>query len=179
MNTEYIATLAGSIFSITGFFSTISAPWWGKRNDKKGYKRGLFIGMGLTGLAYIGHNLVTSLLQLAVLRAVLGFGRGGVLPSLYSLAHLHSPAERRSGMIAIASSMTILGNMIGPVLGGLVASLTGIREMFLVNSALALLVSFIIWKQMEEPGKQLVDTDPTLADVTSSSAARDSLEKEI
>ena len=60
-------------------------------------------------------------------------------------------------MIAIASSMTILGNMLGPVLGGLVASVTGIREMFLVNSVLALLVSFVIWKQMEEPGKQQPD----------------------
>jgi DHA1 family multidrug resistance protein-like MFS transporter len=153
-NTEYIATLAGGIFSITGLFSTISAPWWGKRNDNKGYKKGLFIGMGLTGLAYIGHNLVTGLLQLAILRAILGFGRGGVLPSLYSLTNIHSPPERRSGMIAIASSMTILGNMIGPVLGGLVASVTGIREMFLVNSALALLVSFTIWRKMEEPARQ-------------------------
>jgi DHA1 family multidrug resistance protein-like MFS transporter len=152
--TEYVATLAGGIFSITGLFSTISAPWWGKRNDSRGYKQGLFIGMAITGLAYIGHNLVTSLLLLAVLRALLGFGRGGVLPALYSLANLYAPAERRSGIIAIASSMTVLGNMIGPVLGGLVASFTGIREMFLVNSALALLVSFIIWKQMEEPAKQ-------------------------
>lgn len=156
-DTAYLATLAGGIFSITGFFSTISAPWWGKRNDSKGYKTGLFIGMGLTGLAYIGHNLVTGLMQLAVLRAILGIGRGGVLPSLYSLASIHSPPERRGGIIAIASSMTILGNMIGPVLGGLVASFTGIREMFLVNSALALLVSFIIWRQLEEPGKQPAD----------------------
>jgi MFS family permease len=77
-----------------------------------------------------------------------------VLPALYSLANLHTPPERRGGIIAIASSMTILGNMIGPVLGGLVASFTGIREMFLVNSTLALLVSFTIWRYMEEPGKQ-------------------------
>jgi DHA1 family multidrug resistance protein-like MFS transporter len=157
-DTEYIATLAGGIFSIMGLFSTISAPWWGKRNDSKGYKKGLFIGMGLTGLAYIGHNLVTGLFQLAVLRAILGIGRGGVLPSLYSLANLYSPPERRSGIIAIASSMTILGNMIGPILGGLVASFTGIREMFLVNSALALLVSLIIWKKMEEPRRQSVES---------------------
>ncbi len=149
-DSAYIATLAGSIFAITGFFSTVSAPWWGKRNDRKGYKQGLFIGMSLTGLAYIGHNLVTSLLQLAVLRAVLGIGRGGVLPALYSLANIHAPAERKGGIIAIASSMTILGNMLGPILGGYVASHTGIREMFLVNSALALAVAFVIWKEMEE-----------------------------
>ena len=161
-DTEYIATLAGGIFSIMGLFSTISAPWWGKRNDQKGYKKGLFIGMALTGIAYIGHNLVTSLLQLAVLRALLGIGRGGVLPSLYSLANIHAPAERRAGIIAVASSMTVLGNMIGPVLGGIVASVTGIREMFLVNSALALLVSFIIWKKMEEPARVSAETTASI-----------------
>jgi DHA1 family multidrug resistance protein-like MFS transporter len=152
-DTVYIATLAGGIFSITGFFSTISAPWWGKRNDTRGYKKGLFVGMALTGLAYIGHNLVTSLLQLAVLRALLGFARGGVLPSLYGLASIHSPPERRGGIIAIASSMTILGNMVGPILGGVVASFTGIREMFLVNSALALGTSVIILKYLAETAR--------------------------
>jgi MFS family permease len=81
-------------------------------------------------------------------------------------------------MIAIASSMTVLGNMIGPVLGGLVASFTGIREMFLVNSAMALLLSLIIWRHMEEPEKQLAETDPEFPVVTSSPAAGDSLEKE-
>jgi MFS family permease len=106
--------------------------------------------MGLTGLAYIGHALVTSLVQLAVLRAVLGFARGGVLPALYSLANVHAPPERKGGIIAIASSMTILGNMLGPILGGYVAAHTGIREMFLVNSALALAVAFVVWKEMEE-----------------------------
>ncbi len=148
-DSAYIATLAGSIFAITGFFSTVSAPWWGKRNDKKGYKQGLFIGMSLTGFAYIGHNLVTDLLQLALLRAILGIGRGGVLPALYSLANLHAPAERKGGIIAIASSMTILGNMLGPILGGYVAAHTGIREMFLVNSALALVVAFVVWRYMD------------------------------
>ncbi|MEK7249327.1 MAG: MFS transporter, partial [Bacteroidota bacterium] len=152
-DTEYIATLAGSIFSVTGLFSIISAPWWGKRNDRKGYKKGLFIGMSLTGLAYIGHNLVTSLVQLAFLRALLGFARGGVLPALYSLTNLHSPPERRGGIIAIASSMTILGNMLGPVLGGLVAGHLGLRETFLVNSTLALVVAFVIWRYMSDTQK--------------------------
>ncbi|MER3524698.1 MAG: MFS transporter [Ignavibacteria bacterium] len=149
-DTSYIATLAGSIFAITGLFSTISAPWWGKRNDRKGHKQGLLIGMGLTGLAYIGHSIVTSLVQLAVLRAVLGFARGGVLPALYTLTNVHAPPERRGGMIAIASSMTILGNMLGPILGGYVAAHTGIREMFLVNSAIALGVAFVVWKELDD-----------------------------
>lgn len=157
-DTKYMATLAGSILAITGVFATLSAPWWGKRNDRKGYKRGLLIGMSLTGVAYIGHNLVTSLIQLAFLRAMLGFARGGVLPALYSLTNLHSPPDRRGGMIAVAASMTILGNMIGPIFGGYVASHVGLRETFLVNSAVALIVAFVIWREMDEVQKQPVES---------------------
>jgi DHA1 family multidrug resistance protein-like MFS transporter len=155
-NTEFMATLAGAIFSVTGLFSTISAPWWGKRNDREGFKQGVFIGMSFTGLAYIGHLFASNLVQLAFTRSVLGFARGGVLPALYSLTNLHAPSDRRGGMIAVASSMTILGNMIGPVIGGYVAGHFGIRSMFVVNSLLALLVSVLIWKMMTEPAKESV-----------------------
>jgi DHA1 family multidrug resistance protein-like MFS transporter len=157
-NTKFMATLAGAIFSVTGLFSTLSAPWWGKRNDREGFKQGVFIGMSFTGLAYIGHLFASNLAQLAFTRSVLGFARGGVLPALYSLTSLYAPSERRSGMIAIASSMTILGNMIGPVIGGYVAGHFGIRSMFIVNSLLALLVSAMIWKMMAEPAKEKPST---------------------
>ncbi len=158
-DSAYIATLAGSIFSVTGLFSTLSAPWWGKRNDRKGYKQGLLIGLCLTGVAYFGHNLVTGLLQLAILRAMLGFARGGVLPALYSLTNQHAPPERSGGMIAIASSMTVLGNMLGPVIGGYIASHFGLRSVFLVNSTLVFLVALLIWKKLDNP-KKPADQDP-------------------
>jgi MFS family permease len=54
--------------------------------------------------------------------------------------------------------MTILGNMIGPVIGGYVAGHFGIRSMFIVNSLLALLVSAMIWKMMTEPTKEKPST---------------------
>jgi len=82
------------------------------------------------------------------------------LPALYSLTSLHSPSERRGGMIAIASSMTILGNMLGPILGGLVAGHYGIRQTFLVNSTLMLAVAYLVWKKLADVQKQ---TDTTVA----------------
>jgi MFS transporter, DHA1 family, multidrug resistance protein len=167
-DTRFIATLAGGIFSISGVFMVISAPWWGKRNDRKGFKQGLVLGMGINGLAYIGHMLVTNLVQLSFLRAALGFSRGGVLPALYSLTNLHAPTERRGGMIAIASSMTILGNMLGPVIGGFVAAHFGIRATFLVNSSLLFFITFIIWKQLENVPRADVSLPPATAAVVDS-----------
>ena len=148
--TKYLSTLAGGIFSIAGLFMVVSAPWWGKRNDRTGYKKNLVIALVGVAVAYAGHIVVTSLAQLAVLRALLGFARGGVLPALYALASVYSPPERRGGMMSIASSLTILGNMLGPVVGGLVAGRYGIISSFIANSAMLLVLSFFVWKNLTE-----------------------------
>jgi DHA1 family multidrug resistance protein-like MFS transporter len=152
-DTKYISTLAGSIFSVSGLFMVISSPWWGKRNDRSGYKRNLTVGLAVVGVVYAGHMIVTNLVQLALLRAFLGFARGSILPALYSMTSLFAPADRRGGMMAIASSMTILGNMVGPVIGGLVAGNFGINATFAVNSCLLLLTSLMV-------RKYLVDVSP-------------------
>ena len=159
--TKYLSTLAGGIFSIAGLFMVVSAPWWGKRNDRTGYKKNLVIALIGVALAYAGHIAVTSLAQLAVLRALLGFARGGVLPALYALATVYSPQERRGGMMSIASSLTILGNMLGPVVGGLVAGHFGIISSFIVNSAMLLVLSFVVWKYLTEASPPPGENPPT------------------
>ena len=149
-DTEYIATLAGGIVSISGLFMIISAPWWGKRFDRTGYRKNLSLALGLTGIAYAGHALVGDLVQLGFLRAVLGCFRGGILPGLYALTTLYSPPDRRGGMMAIASSLTLLGNMVGPTAGGLVAGHFGMTTSFIVIFGLLLLLALAFWKWFPE-----------------------------
>ena len=148
---EYISTLAGGIVSISGVFMIISAPWWGKRNDRLGYRTHLAVAFGVTGLCYAGHILVANLVQLGFLRAFLGFARGGVLPALYALTSFYSPSDRRGGMMAIASSLTVLGNLLGPVLGGAVAGAFGLTAAFVVNSVLLVAAGLLVWRRFEEP----------------------------
>ncbi len=148
---RYMSTLAGGIFSILGVFMVVSAPWWGTRNDRHGYVRNLAAALVVVGIAYAGHIVVQSLTQLAVLRAFLGFARGGVLPSLYGLTMLYAPPDRRGGMIAVAASMTILGNMIGPVVGGFIAGHFGITASFVATSTLMVVNGLIIFKTLDDP----------------------------
>jgi MFS family permease len=154
-DTEYISTIAGGIFSIAGFFMVISAPWWGRRTDRTGYRKNLTIALSIVGICYVGHLLVTSLTQLSVLRAVLGFARGGILPTLYALTSVWAPPERQGGMMAIASSMTIFGNLIGPLLGGMVAGAFGITAPFVVNSILLFVASTAVWMFLRDPERQV------------------------
>jgi MFS family permease len=152
-DTKYLSTLAGGIFSITGLFMVISAPWWGKRNDRTGHKKNLYWALAVFGIVYAGHAVVQDLLQLATLRAFLGFARGGVLPALYSLTSLYAPADRRGGMMAIASSLTVLGNMLGPVIGGFVAAHFGITTSFIVNSCMLVGMSIVIWRYLPDDAR--------------------------
>jgi DHA1 family multidrug resistance protein-like MFS transporter len=148
--TRYLSTLAGGMFSIAGLFMIVSAPWWGKRNDRSGYRKNLATAFGVTSLCYAGHLMVTDLLQLSVLRSILGFARGGVLPALYALTSTYSPPERRGGMMAIASSLTVLGNLIGPIVGGLSAGRFGILAPFAANSVILMVAGILVWTSLNE-----------------------------
>ncbi len=149
-DTEYIATLAGGILSISGLAMVISAPWWGRRNDRTGFRKNLAIAFTVSGLAYAGHAVVTNLVQLGALRAFLGFFRGGILPGLYSLTSIHSPYERKAGMMAIASSLTLLGNMLGPPLGGFIIGQAGMELSFCLNGIMLIILGSVFWKYLDE-----------------------------
>lgn len=153
--TRFISTLAGGIISIAGIFMIVSAPWWGKRNDRGGYRAHLAVAFGVTGLCYAGHILVANLLQLSALRAFLGFARGGVLPALYSITSFSSPAERRGGMMAIASSLTVFGNLLGPITGGFIAGNFGLPAAFIANSVLLVGAGALVWYRLDDPAPGL------------------------
>jgi DHA1 family multidrug resistance protein-like MFS transporter len=159
-NTKYISTLTGLTFAVAGIFMVISAPWWGRRNDRLGYKRNLIIALTGTGIAYSLHMIVPNLILLSFLRAGLGFARGGILHALYSMTSLLAPLDRKGGMMGIAASLTVLGNMIGPLSGGMIAGQAGLTIVFGVNSLLLLLCSLIVWKYyVEKPIHDHINED--------------------
>jgi DHA1 family multidrug resistance protein-like MFS transporter len=149
-NTQYLSTLTGIIIAISGVFMVIASPWWGKRNDILGYKKNICFALSGTGTAYFLHLFVPNLFSLGILRAGLGFARGGILHSLFSQVSLLSPKNRKSGLIGIASSLAVFGNMIGPVSGGYIAKHWGISSAFLVSSFFLFLAVILVWKFFHE-----------------------------
>ncbi len=150
-DTKFLATLVGVIFSIAGIFMVIAAPWWGKRNDRIGYRKNLVAAVGGTGLAYAAHAFIPNLISLGFLRAGLGFFRGGILHSLFSLISRHVGTDRRGGIMGIASSLAILGNTIGPLVGGMIAGRFGITAVFYVNSLIFLMMVVVILRTKIDP----------------------------
>jgi MFS transporter, DHA1 family, multidrug resistance protein len=161
-NKEYLATIAGAIFSTAGFAMVISSAWWGKRNDVKSYKRNLSIAITGASLAFAAQGFVTQVYQLIVLRTLQGLCMGGILPTLYSYISKNSNAKRRGGIIGIAASFNILASMIGPPLGGYVAASYGLRENFFITGGV-LFSAFILvrWFFVDMHGSDELPIIPT------------------
>lgn len=155
--TERVATAAGAIFSVAGLFTVISAPWWGRRNDSKSMRKNLSLAFLGAAIAYGLHAVVTHLAPLVVLRALLGFCLGGMLPALYSYVSKLSPPSRRGGVLGIATSGNTLANFVGAPLGGVIGAQLGLRSVFVFAFGV-LLIS--IWAVR----KYLVDGPPAGTD---------------
>lgn len=122
----------GALYSLIGIFSAFSSFWFGKRIDTHGSRQILIIGTILTGTMYLLHFYVTSVYLLIPVRILLGLGYGVILPALFTGISLYSPADKKGGLMGIASSAQTLGNLIAPLLSGVAASLWGIRAAFII-----------------------------------------------
>jgi MFS transporter, DHA1 family, multidrug resistance protein len=138
--TEYLATIAGAVFAVTGLASLIASPYWGKRGDRIGFKKVLTFNLLGTAATFAPHAFVQQAYQLLILRFVHGLFVGGVLPALYTLTSLNIPEERRGGIIGIVRSGILIGNIFGPISGGFLASTIGMRPLFIGTAAILALV---------------------------------------
>jgi DHA1 family multidrug resistance protein-like MFS transporter len=143
----YLSTITGIMVGIVGVFSVIFAPYWGRRNDKKGYAKTLIIASVLVGLSLLLQSIVPDYRYLFPLRAVMGIFTAAIIPTLYAAFSKRTPQENRSGLMALASSATLLGNLISPALCGMLAPLTGMRICVALSGVMMLLVALYAWNE--------------------------------
>ncbi|MDQ3019599.1 MAG: MFS transporter [Bacteroidota bacterium] len=148
--TEYISTLTGAIFGTLGIFSVVSSPWWGKRNDTKSFKKNIIIAITGAGIAYCLHTFITNPYLLFPVRAFLGLCIGGIIPVLYAYINKYISDERKGGVMGIASSFTLFGNLIGPLLCTVLLFEIQIRYIFLIAGIMLFLNALIIFYNVKE-----------------------------
>jgi MFS transporter, DHA1 family, multidrug resistance protein len=134
-----VATIAGALFSVTGIASMFGAAVWGRAADRFGEKRVLMAVQWGAAAAYAAQAAVGSPVPLFLLRTALGFFIGGLLPPLYTVVARHAPSDRLGGIMGLTSSSIMLGNVLGPLLGGLLSAVIGIRFIFLVTGVILMI----------------------------------------
>ncbi|MBK7033612.1 MAG: MFS transporter [Ignavibacteria bacterium] len=114
--TSMLSTLAGIVVSIVGVCTIISAPWWGNRSDTFGFRTTMIIAGSIVGVGMLLQAVVPSYEWLFPVRTMMGLAVGALLPLMYSELSRNAPSGRKGGIMGLASSATLLGNLTGPYL---------------------------------------------------------------
>lgn len=150
INKDYLPTITGALYSIVGIFSILSAYWWGKKVEKFGLSKSIMMAALLTGLMYIMHYVISNPFYLIPVRTLLGFGYGALLPLLFTAISKNVSKDRRGGVMGVGSSFQIIGNLVGPLLGGYAGSVIGFSFSFLVTGFIFLIIALFGYVYLED-----------------------------
>jgi DHA1 family multidrug resistance protein-like MFS transporter len=145
-----IALWSGLTLGATPAVTAISAPLWGRVGDRFGSKVLVLRSLGAFVLTKAAMAFVTSPWQLVALRGLLGVFAGyGALTM--SMAAESVPRDQMPRAIGIVQMAQRLGPAVGPIVGGLLAPLVGLRRAFLVTAAFYLVAMVLITAFYREP----------------------------
>ncbi|MCK3943023.1 multidrug efflux MFS transporter [Streptococcus suis] len=133
---EYYAGLA---VSANAFAAAVMAPIWGSLADRYGRKpmmvRAAFAMIFTMG----GMAFVPNVFWLIVLRVLNGIFTG-YIPNATALIASQVPKDKTGYALGTLSTGAVAGNLIGPTLGGILAEMVGVHNVFLLVGLLYALV---------------------------------------
>ncbi|WP_315766874.1 MULTISPECIES: MFS transporter [unclassified Bradyrhizobium] len=149
-----IVQWSGIAFGAAFFTAALTAPLWGWLADRYGRKLmliraslGMAVAMSLIGMAHdvwqlVGLRLLTGLLG--------GYASGSTV-----LVAAQTPKSRTGWALGVLSSGIMAGNLVGPLIGGVLPPRIGIRATFLMAGAVIfitfLATTFLIHEEKRLP----------------------------
>ncbi|NCB96153.1 MAG: MFS transporter [Negativicutes bacterium] len=160
---DLVALWSGAVFGITFLIAGIMAPIWGKIADKHGKKRMALRAGFAIGIAYVIIGFVSNAWELLLGRAFLGFANG-FFPAAMTMVSLSVNEKRVGQALGIFQTGLILGNIIGPFLGGAVESVVGMRPVFYVSGIAVIIATFMVLFLVKEPNISALPSKQLSAD---------------
>ncbi|MGV8921549.1 MAG: MFS transporter [Pseudomonas sp.] len=152
-----IVQWSGIAFGATFLSAAFTAPLWGRLGDRYGRKLmliraslGMAVAMSLIGLA-------ENVWQLVLLRLLAGL-LGGYASGATILVATQTPKARSGWALGVLSSGIMAGSLVGPLAGGLLPPLIGIRNTFFLAGAVifvTFLATMFLMKEAPRPRRDV------------------------
>ena len=147
--------MTGMTIGITNLIAGLSAIGYGKLGDRYGYTKVLVIALIATGIISIPQAFAGSIGTLFIERCLTGLAIGGLIPSVNALVSRIISREKIGSAYGLTSSVTCLGIGMGPFIGGVLASLVGLRIPFAVMGGAAFVIAFVVRKSFNNSSNGL------------------------
>lgn len=135
-------------FTIYVLFNLISTPLMAKLSDTYGRRSIYTLDVTLFALGSIVVALSPANMFGILLfgRALQGFGAGGIFPVASAVIGDTFPPEKRGGALGLIGAVFGLAFLIGPILGGVILTITGWEWLFIINLPIAVVVLVMGWQ---------------------------------
>jgi DHA1 family multidrug resistance protein-like MFS transporter len=141
-----VPLVAGLLFSLVGMASVAFSPQWGRWGERIGYRRVVVLGLSLAAVGNAVQDVTRSLVLFGLVRVAIGAGYAGANTGLNTLAATSVSEGFRGRAYGILTSSQQLGNLVGPLVGGLWGDLYGIRSAFALSAGVfAVALAYFWW----------------------------------
>jgi DHA1 family multidrug resistance protein-like MFS transporter len=136
---------AGALGSTASFVAAFASPLWGRMADRYGRKLMVLRSAFAISICTVLMGLVLDVWQLLAARVLMGVFAGFSAASVVLIAS-QVPQRRLASSLGLMSTAQLVGSLMGPVLGGALADLTGsYRIPFFVAGSLSMTAFFLAW----------------------------------
>lgn len=151
-NRDNLAFISGAIAAVPGVSALLAAPRLGQLGDRIGTARVLMAALGCLIALFCIMALVRTPLQLGVLRFMMGFAEGALMPAVQTLLLKYSSDQVTGRIFGYNQSFMYLGNVAGPLVGSSISALLGFHWVFIVTAALVLINTWQLHAGMRKLG---------------------------
>ncbi len=150
------ATAAGLTFSLIGLGAAISSLVSGRLGERVSLPKMMVFSCFIIGLLYLPPMWAGSVGLLTAFLALTGLLRGGLSTSSNAIVGLSVPQGQQGIAFGLSQSASSLGSGLGPLLGGSLATVVGLKPIFAVTAGVYMLAGLFAarWLLPHIPGKR-------------------------
>ena len=144
INGAHRATMwSGLVLALGAAGAIASGPFIGQKADRIGHRRVIVGCLVAAAACVLVQVYVQSAPQLALAQLAMGACLGGLLPSVNAAIRQVTPTDRVGRTLGYGVSAQYVGQVCGPVTGGLVAGVAGLRSVFAITAVVLLLAALM------------------------------------
>lgn len=146
-----LGTTTGLIVLAAGLPATLAATSWTRVGHRLGLGPAITLSLLMMGLANGAVGYCSRLAFVFPLRVIAGLSTAGFIPLAFEWLNRRTPGYARGRVAGYGSTAMMMGNVVGPLLGGWLAVHVGLSSTFwmpgLGIAAIALIVAFTPWSR--------------------------------